>query len=233
MTVAAPSKLVWAPEDNLYRAVRCALRSKDSTSLIRKKLGLSYKTFKTIAEHILGSDGYKTWAQTRKTETAIENAKAAHAALLALSPEERTARAERLFGGTCALEAAFASQIRQLVDLSFEMNKWQAVPINGRMAPREADIKIQISDGRKVVVLCDGEAFHGPRYIFGDPTVRIRDDVETAEAYYSLGYSVLRYSESEIHSGWAVQHLLETLRGLHSTTKKLYRTWFPPIERSA
>jgi hypothetical protein len=98
------------------------------------------------------------------------------------------------------------------------------------MVPREADLKIPLRDGRKVVVLCDGEAFHGPRTIFGDPSRRIKADTETAEAYFSIGYSVLRYSESEIKSGYAAEHVLEVLTRL-GVVRRIYHNWCPSEER--
>ena len=89
-----------------------------------------------------------------------------------------------------------------------------------------------MSDGRKVVVLCDGEAFHGPKFVFGSAQARIDNDIKTARAYYDTDYSVLRYSESEIKSGWALTHLLGVLSRL-SSVHKVYRTWHPCVEEVA
>lgn len=57
------------------------------------------------------------------------------------------------------------------------------------------------------LVLCDGEAFHGPRFAFGDCSQRIVDDVATADGYYAL----VRYSETEIREGTALTHFLACL----------------------
>jgi len=128
------------------------------------------------------------------------------------------------------LELGMVDQLRAQGVNSLELNVWQSVPIRGQMVPREADIKISIGGGRKVVVLCDGEAFHGPRMIFGNPQDRILADTETAEAYYALGYSVVRYSETEIKSGVAVKHMLDVLKRLDGC-RAIYRNWCPSEER--
>lgn len=123
-----------------------------------------------------------------------------------------------------------AKQLRSRGYTDLVLNDWQSIPIGDRVVPREADIKVSLGDGRKVVILCDGEAFHGPRTIFGDPSDRVALDLETTEGYYSLGYSVARYSESEIKSGLAIQHLIGVLDILKSHNQVL-RNWFPAIER--
>jgi len=62
---------------------------------------------------------------------------------------------------TCALEARLSERLKE-DNLIFELNVWQSIPINGKKVPREADIKVDLGAGRKLVILCDGEAFHGP-----------------------------------------------------------------------
>lgn len=83
---------------------------------------------------------------------------------------------------------------------------------------------------QKLVILCDGEAFHGPGFAFGDPSPRISDDVATAEGYYALGYSVIRYSETELKKGEALLHFLECFPRLNAG-QRLLRLWYPPTER--
>jgi hypothetical protein len=129
------------------------------------------------------------------------------------------------------LERNLAGQLLQAGVTGLALNRWQTIFVNGVPCPREADLKIPVGGGRKLVVLCDGEAFHGPRYIFKDKQARIADDIATADAYFEAGYSVVRYSESEVHDKRALRHLLSWLPRLRAGGH-LYRTWHPPVERA-
>jgi hypothetical protein len=195
-----------------------------------KRLSLTFNTFRALAEDVLGVDGYREWSANKLAETAKKAQAAAREAYARLTPEQKAERIKARCGKTSPLEAALAKQLLEGGVMGVVLNDWQSVPIQGRMVPREADLKIPLGDGRKVVVLCDGEAFHGPRTIFGDPSMRIEADKETSEAYFSLGYSVFRYSESEIKSGYAAQHLLGALAKL-KTVRSIYRNWCPNEER--
>lgn len=129
-------------------------------------------------------------------------------------------------------ENGLASQLAGVGIGGLALNSWQSLQIQGKWCPREADIKIPVGNSKKLMVLCDGEAFHGPGYVFKDKQARVADDIMTAEAYFDAGYSVVRYAEPEIKDGRALQHLLEWLPQLQSG-KRLYRTWHPPVEKTA
>ena len=204
--------LQWVPGDELYREIARSIREHRTFLDAANSLSVSYKVFKAIGEHILGVEGYRDWARQKKIDTARANVAAASKASV--------------------LEEGFASHIRDAGVTGLAINQWQTLTIDGERVVRQADIKIRLSDGRKVVVLCDGEVFHGPRFIFGPPQERIENDVKTARAYYDLGYSVLRYSESEIRSGHALAHLLHTLERLKAV-HKILRLWHPQIEEAA
>ena len=55
-------------------------------------------------------------------------------------------------------------------------------------------------------------------------------DRETALAFYDLGYTTLRYSESEIHDGRALTHFQATMKRL-ATCQRVYRNWCPEEEQ--
>ena len=222
----------WVRGDRVYLQVSQAIASWVSLPKLMHELSLTYKTITAIAEDILGKEGYLELVRVRKLDTARKAYTAAKEAYSRLTPEEKAQRIKERCGKSGSLETLLANQLKSRGITDLVLNDWQAVPIGDRVVPREADIKVSLGDGRKVVILCDGEAFHGPRTIFGDPNDRILLDIETTEGYYSLGYSVVRYSESEIKSGRAIQHLvgvLDTLR-LHN---QVLRNWFPAIERVA
>lgn len=220
----------WVRGDSLYLKVSVALNSGVPLRKLIHELSITYKTITAIAEDILGREGYSDLVRIRRLNTAKVAYTAAKEAYARLTPEEKSQRIKERCGKSGSLETLLARQLRGRGFADLVLNDWQSIPIGGKVVPREADIKVSIGDGRKVVILCDGEAFHGPRTIFGDPNDRISLDMETSEGYYSLGYSVLRYSESEIKSGLAIQHLVDTFELLKTHTQ-VFRNWFPVIER--
>jgi len=123
-----------------------------------------------------------------------------------------------------------SDDLLSLGERDFQMNQWQSLSVSGHVVPREADIKLMVDGARKLVIVCDGEAFHGPKCIFGNPEDRIRDDVETAQAYFDAGYSILRYSETEILSGAAKDHVFSVLSRLRYGSGSVMRTWHPLVE---
>ena len=226
-----PTRLQWAEGDRVYQAVVCAIERGDRVRDTLRSLSITYKVFKAIGSHALGSQGYSSWARKKKVSIGSVNLRVAHEAYWAMTPDEKALYIKQKFGGTHKLEASFADQLVEAEVTAFEMNQWQSVPVQGEMVPREADIKVSLGDSRKIVVLCDGEAFHGPKTVFGNPVEKIRSDMETAEAYFQLGYSVLRYSESEIKNGLAIKHFMETYACLRSSVLRVLRTWHPQLER--
>lgn len=147
----------------------------------------------------------------------------------ALSPEEKAQVLKKRFPRVRSKIETLMSDFLSGRGESFVSNDWQSLEIEGKMVPREADLKIDLGTS-KVVVECDGEAWHGPGRIFGDPDFHIRDDELTARAYLAEGYSVLRYSETEIHSGVAFVHLSSTLERLRSGGCRVLRLWHPSVE---
>jgi hypothetical protein len=221
----------WEKGDSLYLSVLGAFLEGRKVSTVMQDLGITYKVYRGILVDALGEDEYRTDSRQRIRARTIRMAKRAHEVWAALSPEEKAARLSKLKHGS-QLERRFSDDLVQSgFALPMEYNKWQSVPVRGCLVPREADIKISLGDGRKVVVLCDGEAFHGPRYIFGDPGLRVAADIDTARGYFDLGYSVVRYSESEIKSGDAKRHLLDCIKKL-GTVHKMLRLWHPATEET-
>jgi hypothetical protein len=217
--------------DGLYRSVVDAIERGERVRDTLRRLAITYKVFKAIGEEALGIEGYAAWASARKTLVAKSNGRLAHEAYWAMAPEDKAAFIKRKFGGPHNLELLFAEQLAASGVEDFKMNQWQSVSVDGAMVPREADLKVNIDGTRKIVVLCDGEAFHGPRAIFVEPEERVRDDVATAEAYFQLGYSVLRYSETEIKTGRAIEHFKNIHGRLQSEVVRVYRTWYPEVEK--
>lgn len=220
----------WVRGDRVYSKVSQAITSGTPIRKLMHELSLTYKSIIEISEDILGKDGYAELVHRRRLGTARVAYTAAKKAYSKLTPEEKAKRIKERCGKSSSLEILLVKQLRDNGYTDLVLNDWQAVPIGGKVVPREADIKVTLGDGRKVVVLCDGEAFHGPHTIFGDPKDRITLDVETTEGYYSLGYSVARYSESEIKSGVALQHLIGVFDIL-KTHRQVLRNWFPVTER--
>jgi predicted RNA-binding Zn-ribbon protein involved in translation (DUF1610 family) len=224
------SSFSWVQGDSTYLAVRNGIQAGVGIQYLMHKLSLTYKVISEITEDLLGSEGYREFVHTKRLETAKIAYTAAREAYQRLTPEEKALRIKARCGKSGSLETMLAKQLRVSGIINFVMNDWQAVPIRGTKVPREADIKVSVDLHRKLVILCDGEAYHGPRTIHGDPKDRIQLDTETTDGYYSLGYSVIRYSETEIKSGFAIEHLLGILELLR-VHKRIYRNWCPLEER--
>jgi len=195
---------------------------------ILRDLGLSYKKMRSFLESRWGKEEYRKRCLARKIIAARVAQAAARKIWAESDPEGKARLIEARFGKTRQLELGFASHLLSL-GLRVEMNKWQSLLIGGKWSPREADIKIDLGN-QKVVILCDGEAFHGPGAIFGSVECRITDDLITAEAYFDAGYSVFRYSETEIHSGVALEQFSSALADLRQGVRVI-RLWHPKIER--
>jgi hypothetical protein len=107
---------------------------------------------------------------------------------------------------------------------NIKLNNWKTITISDEKYPREIDISFWI-DNQAFAVFCDGNAFHGKEDIFGNDTTKY--DYETTIAFCESGYHAVRYLGSEIHSGFAIEHLKrfteeimkENDGGIH------YRTW--------
>ena len=222
-------ELVWKPDDTLCLAVAEGLKEGLKVNQILRKIGLSFNVFKEIAEYLLGKEEYKAWAYERIRKRTVAMAEKAHEKYRNMSPEEKTAFFSKFKRGS-KLEKVLATQLQAEGLSDFAMNVWQSVPVKGKMSPREADIKLSVGDGRKLIILCDGVAFHGPGTIYGDPSKRIQEDTNTAEAYFQQGYSVIRVSELEVKTGQAlilVRSVLDSLK----TCRQVYRNWCPLEER--
>lgn len=220
----------WVPGDSLYEGIVQALAEGVPVREIMWTKSVTCKVVKAIGERAFGAEGYKSLMLQRKRDTSRENIRIAHAQYRALSPKEKARLMKSRFGGTCSLERALAVQLWDM-GRKVHMNQWLSVPVSGEKVPREMDIKVEVGDGRKIAIFCDGEAFHGPGTIFGDPSERIKADRLTALAFFDLGYTSLRYSETEVHDGTAALHVQATLGRLGSCYK-IYRNWYPLEERS-
>lgn len=167
------------------------------------QLGVCYRKAREILEQMLGGpEAYDQWVLKRKIDVAHLN-------------REQARTGSRL-------EETF---VDQMLDKGFApcgRNVWITLEVEGQKVHRELDIRVNTSSGRKVIVLCDGIVYHGPGCLYTDPEKKTADDIATAESLYSLGYTVLRYSETEILSGQAIQHFQAVMQ----SEKHTLRHWF-------
>lgn len=223
----------WERGDDLYREVVAAWEFGDTVRVIMRRSGVSYKTYLAIVLDAYGEEKYKQMAHERIVARGRRNIAKSHARYAQLSPEEKAQRLKKLFGRGSKLEHRFVEQLQTLSEIhEVETNDWMSFLIEGKWVPREADIKFTYA-GKKIVVLCDGEKYHGPGCLFGDPASRIAIDVATTHAFHARGYSVVRYSETELRSGAALEHLRGVVRRFAKdpTALQVYRTWHPLEEK--
>lgn len=199
-------EVAWEVGGTLYTKVGEAIERGWGVAQLRDELGLQFSVVKAIVESILGVDGCAQWVLDRQVENIHRNRESA-----------RT---------NSKLEQAFVDQLASIGIEPCARNSWMTVTLGGQQVRREADIKVSVGDGRKVIVLCDGVAFHGPGCMYADPVVKTADDRATALAFYKMGYTVLRYSGDEIRSGYALSHF-QRVWGDLTSHHRVYRNWHP------
>lgn len=226
-TALAPSK--WERGSYEYSAALDMFLSGDKVIKIRQSVGITYERLRDILCDALGDKTVDQMMFDRKSRTGARNIAVAHANYKDMSPEDKAVYYMSRFGGS-RLETSFVNQLQSVGVEGIETNVWQSVRVNGVSVPREVDVKVAVTDHVKIVVFCDGEAFHGPKTIFGIPEDRIAQDVATLQGFYSVGYSAIRYSETEIHNGFAIEHFLQSLDKVMRSELRVSRNWHPPKE---
>jgi len=222
---------VWTPNEVLCEEVLRATQGQEKVRDAMSRLGLTFDLFKAVGIHALGHEAYIEWASGRKAERSSRVGRAHADRYRAMSPDEKAAVLQKRFSRVRSkIEVMLADALVALGETDFVTNQWQSLEVFGRVSPREADIKLTLGADRKLILLCDGEAFHGPGCIFGNPADRIRDDTATAHAYFDAGYSVVRYSETEIKSGVVMDHLSLILARLRAEGGRIFRLWYPALE---
>jgi len=104
-----------------------------------------------------------------------------------------------------------------------EKNVWQTIKIDSKFEHREIDLKVKV-DNKKFAIFIDGEAFHGENSVFKTTTPQL--DARIAKAFANLGYYVIRYSETEIRKGWAINHFLSLFEKFKNKKPSYYyRNW--------
>jgi hypothetical protein len=127
------------------------------------------------------------------------------------------------------LELDFQKSLTQQ-KISFESNKWTTIKVNGLYERREVDIKVPLKGSeRKFVIFIDGEAFHGYQAYF--KMTPVEKEAEITRAFSSIGYLTVRYSESEIKTGKALNHFLDKYKEFkESPPLYYYRNWMTSEE---
>jgi len=122
------------------------------------------------------------------------------------------------------LEIFFQENLSQS-NISFEANKWTTIMVNGSYERREVDIKASIEGTkRKFAIFIDGEAFHGDQAYF--KMTSVEKESEITKAFSSIGYLTIRYSETEVKTGWAITHFLDKYKEFGKNMPSYYcRNW--------
>lgn len=223
---------VWEPHESLREGVARTLAGDEKVRDAMTRLGITFELFRATSVYLIGEEDYEKWSTNRLKSVAYRMGKAHADKYRAMSPEQKAAVLQRRFPrARSKIEVRMSEALTELGETGFHLNQWQALNILGVVQPREADLKLSVDDNRKLVILCDGEAFHGPGAIFGDVEAGIQGDLDTARAYFDAGYSIVRYSETEILSGEAKVHVTDLLDRLRqSKTARIMRTWCPMME---
>jgi len=189
---------------------------------ISKMYNLNPKIVKKVGIFILGQKGYnerlKLFENNFKSLEAIEKRKEAWAKK---TPDEIAKIFNRRPNN---LEYLLTNQIKdKFKNVIIEHNIWRSVKENQKVKHIEIDISAKINNF-KILIFCDGEAFHGKNSYFNGNT--IKSDEFKSKAINKLYPYVLRYSESEIKNKFAIKDFCNIVNNIKTTKiNNYYRTW--------
>jgi uncharacterized Zn finger protein (UPF0148 family) len=129
------------------------------------------------------------------------------------------------------LEKKIGDQIKgKFIDAEIRYNIWKSLKdeINNCYIHLESDVIVNFGDLR-IIILCDGEVFHGKNSYFEGDTVE--KDEWKSRLLHTINPFVIRYSETEIKKNNAINHLLVILQDIKDKKlSKYYRNWMLNIE---
>ena len=127
-----------------------------------------------------------------------------------------------------SLEILFVSMLKDF--MKYSQNQWITLFIDHRYERREIDLKVVLGNtGRKFAILIDGEAFHGEGSYF--QSVTPQKEAQISQKLANMGYFSIRYSESEVKSGWANKHFARKYFEFQENPPKYYyRNWMTKEE---
>jgi hypothetical protein len=225
---------MWFKKHNKYNEV---IELLSTTSLNRyeivKKLDLSHDFVREAAIDKFGQNWYNDRLKMIDQQTNIKISKSNDLFYEKLRKNEKKFKkffAKRNFKfKSSSIEKMFVQSISNK-NLMIETNKWLSFKIDNKYEHREIDVKVQLNN-RKFAIFIDGEAFHGKnsKSCFKTPTIEL--DSKIAMALSNIGYFSIRYSETEIKEGWAVNHFLQLYEHFKNNEPKFYyRNWMTEEE---
>jgi len=124
------------------------------------------------------------------------------------------------------LEKNLGEQIREkFPEITLRYNVWKSLKDdeNNCYIHLESDIVLNFDDIR-VIILIDGEAFHGKACYFNGDTVE--KDEWKSRILFKYNPFVIRYSETEVKGGFALKHLSIKIDEIRSNKiLNYYRNW--------
>ncbi len=124
------------------------------------------------------------------------------------------------------LEKRLGKEIQdKFPSIKLRYNKWKTLrdEINDCYAHLESDIILNFNDVR-VIILLDGEAFHGKNSYFNGDTVK--EDERKSRILFKYNSFVIRYSETEVKKAFAIKHISNLIKDIISNKiSNYYRNW--------
>jgi ribosomal protein S27E len=194
------------------------------------KHSLSLAYFKKACLNIISDEEYRLWCKSSRTMAG-----------LGLAPlhikrwRERDRPASPIFNRVPnKLELQMAQSIKEKFPcLNLDNNQWRTLYSEDRKEyyHLEVDIVLRVED-KRICILCDGEAYHGKECFFRGDTVS--EDDFRSKILFNYNPVVIRYSETEIKSGYAIDHLSGILSKLKdSKIFSYYRNWMTGEEKES
>jgi len=219
-------------KDPKYEKVIYLLESTDLTRReIKELLGLEDDFVREAAVEKFGCEWYAKRVSSFRNRAGLSTSDRMRKFFAELKKDSDKLEAffKNRFPSPSKLEIGFRDSLSKL-NMPFDSNSWMTIKVAGSYERREVDVKVPLNNtSRKFAVFIDGEAFHGPNAYFKSNSV----DKERAItiAFSSLGYFAVRYSESEVKSGAAINHFLLKYREFEKNLPEYYyRNWMTEEE---
>jgi hypothetical protein len=207
--------------DELYTLIRQDLLEKDIPIYkLCEKYNISLLSIRKVLPLIMADSDYKErnhQIRSRAVQLRIEDLRN----FLKNRPNPR-----KIIRTPTSIEKKIGEEIKLFFPESeIRYNVWKTLrdEPNNCYLHLESDIIINFNNIR-IIILSDGEAFHGVDCYFNGDTVK--EDDRRSKILYQNNPFVLRYSETEIKKGIAVTHIIKIIQDILSKNiSSYYRNW--------
>jgi hypothetical protein len=117
-------------------------------------------------------------------------------------------------------------------EIRLRYNVWKALKDDKEsFIHLESDVVLNLDKDVRIVILCDGMAFHGEYRYFNRTTSTVEEDERRSRILHQYNPYVVRYSEKEIKNDFAQNHIKILISKVKNEfLGSYYRNWMLNIE---